>query len=121
MPTRLSLYPSADESVATPTLVSVRLDAPDAYVTIHDFADNETGFQVVATPHNANGPFVSALVNPIPGIDRSAVRTISGLTPGSIGLYQIDVQVPQNAPTGLQPVLIMQNDVSSQPANLPVQ
>lgn len=45
----------------------------------------------------------------------------SGLTPDSIGLFQINIQVPQNAPTGLQPVVITQNGVSSQSANLPVQ
>ena len=45
----------------------------------------------------------------------------SGLTPGSIGLYQIDVEVPVNAPSGLQPVVISENGVNSQPANLPVQ
>ena len=45
----------------------------------------------------------------------------SGLTPGSIGLYQIDVAVPANAPTGVQPVVITQNGVSSLPANLPIQ
>jgi uncharacterized protein (TIGR03437 family) len=45
----------------------------------------------------------------------------SGLTPGSIGLYQIDVQVPANAPAGMQSVVITQNGVSSQPGNLPVQ
>jgi uncharacterized protein (TIGR03437 family) len=44
----------------------------------------------------------------------------SGLTPGSIGLYQIDVQVP-GGPAGMQPVVITQNGVASQPANLPVQ
>lgn len=45
----------------------------------------------------------------------------SGLTPGSIGLYQINVTVPPNAPVGLQPVVIAQNGVSSVSANLPVQ
>ena len=45
----------------------------------------------------------------------------SGLTPGSIGLYQIDVVIPANAPSGLQPVVISENGISSQPANLPVE
>jgi len=45
----------------------------------------------------------------------------SGLTPGSIGLYQIDVTVPSNAPSGLQPVVITQNGIQAQIANLPVQ
>jgi uncharacterized protein (TIGR03437 family) len=45
----------------------------------------------------------------------------SGLTPGSIGLYQIDVVVPPNAPAGVQPLVIAQNGVWSAPANLPIQ
>lgn len=45
----------------------------------------------------------------------------SGLTPASIGLYQINVMVPSNAPAGLQPVVITQNGVASKPANLPLQ
>lgn len=45
----------------------------------------------------------------------------SGLTPGSIGLYQIDVVIPQDAPSGLQAVTITQNGVASQVAYLPVE
>jgi uncharacterized protein (TIGR03437 family) len=64
----------------------------------------------------------STLVKPTVTIGGLAADVLfSGLTPGSIGLYQIDVQVPANAPPGLQPVVITQNGVSSQPANLPVQ
>jgi minor extracellular serine protease Vpr len=64
----------------------------------------------------------STLVKPTVTIGGLAADVLfSGLTPGSIGLYQIDVQVPANAPPGLQPVVIAQNGVSSQPANLPVQ
>lgn len=45
----------------------------------------------------------------------------SGLSPSSIGLYQINVTVPAQAPSGLQSVVITINGVDSQPANLPVQ
>jgi minor extracellular serine protease Vpr len=51
----------------------------------------------------------------------NATVGFSGLTPGSIGLYQLNVTVPQNAPTGLQPVVITQGGVASQAANLPIQ
>jgi minor extracellular serine protease Vpr len=47
--------------------------------------------------------------------------SFSGLTPGSIGLYQLNVDVPQNAPTGLQPLVITVNGVRSVAANLPIQ
>jgi uncharacterized protein (TIGR03437 family) len=44
----------------------------------------------------------------------------SGLTPGAAGLYQINVRVPPAAPTGVQPVVVTVNGVSSRPASLPV-
>ena len=67
-------------------------------------------------------PLASTLVKPTVTIGGVAAQVLfSGLTPGSIGLYQIDVVVPPNAAPGLQPVVIAQNGVSSQPANLPIQ
>ena len=64
----------------------------------------------------------STLVQPTVTIGGVAANVLfSGLTPDSIGLYQIDVQVPANAPAGMQPVVITQSGVSSQPANLPIQ
>ena len=72
-----------------------------------------------ATPEQ---PYAQTLVTPTVTIGGVAAKVIfSGLTPGSIGLYQIDVVVPPNAPTGLQPVRIAQNGVTSQLDNLPVQ
>ena len=67
-------------------------------------------------------PLASTLVKPTVTIGGVAANVLfSGLTPDSIGLYQIDLEVPQNAPAGMQPVVITQNGVSSQPANLPIQ
>jgi len=68
-------------------------------------------------------PLADTLVKPTVTFGGVAAQQVlfSGLTPGSIGLYQIDVVVPSNAPAGMQPVVIAQNGVSSQPANLPIQ
>jgi minor extracellular serine protease Vpr len=76
-----------------------------------------------ATPEpTATQSLASTLVQPTVTLGSVPAKVVfSGLTPGSIGLYQIDVQVPQNAPSGLQSVVITQNGVSSQPANLPIQ
>jgi uncharacterized protein (TIGR03437 family) len=43
------------------------------------------------------------------------------LTPGSVGLYQVNVTVPGNAPTGNQPLVIALNGVNSQPVSVLVQ
>jgi minor extracellular serine protease Vpr len=45
----------------------------------------------------------------------------SGLTPGSVGLYQINVTVPSNTPVGTQPMVVSIGGVSSSPVNVPVQ
>ena len=66
-------------------------------------------------------PLASTLVKPTVTIGGVAAQVLfSGLTPGSIGLYQIDVVVPPGAPSGLQPVVVGQNGISSQPASLTI-
>lgn len=52
---------------------------------------------------------------------RQAQVLFSGLTPGAIGLYQLNVIVPPDAPTGLQPVVITVGGISAKTATLPVQ
>ena len=66
--------------------------------------------------------FATTAANPtvtIGGVN--APVSFSGLSPSSIGLYQINVTVPSQAPLGLQRVVITINGIDSQPANLPVQ
>ena len=45
----------------------------------------------------------------------------SGLSPGWVGLYQVNVDVPQDAPTGLQPIVVSIGGVDSKASVLPVQ
>ncbi len=45
----------------------------------------------------------------------------SGMTPGSVGLYQVHVNVPRDLPSGDQPVVITIGGVSSAPVNIPVE
>ena len=49
-----------------------------------------------------------------------AVVDFAGLTPGSAGFYQIDFQVPTNAPNGNLNVVVTQNGVMSNTTTLPV-
>lgn len=53
--------------------------------------------------------------------DRPAEVLFSGLAPGNVGLYQINVTVPADAPTGLQPVVVTIGGVSSKAVTLAVQ
>ena len=52
---------------------------------------------------------------------RPAEVVFSGLAPQFVGLYQVNVRVPQDAPTGLQPLVISTGGVDSKAAMLPVQ
>jgi uncharacterized protein (TIGR03437 family) len=45
----------------------------------------------------------------------------AGLTPGSVGLYQINFQVPSDAPSGNLPLIVSQGTAVSNTSNLPVQ
>ncbi len=67
-------------------------------------------------------PLSSTVLIPTVTVGGVAAKVLfSGLTPGSIGLYQLDVVIPTNAPVGVQPVVITQNGVHSVAANLPIQ
>jgi uncharacterized protein (TIGR03437 family) len=45
----------------------------------------------------------------------------SGMSPGWVGLYQVNVDVPSNAPTGLQPIVVSIGGVDSKASVLPVE
>ncbi|HYI97160.1 MAG TPA: S8 family serine peptidase [Bryobacteraceae bacterium] len=45
----------------------------------------------------------------------------SGMTPGAIGLYQINARVPAGAASGLQPLVVTANGIVSKTVNLPIQ
>jgi minor extracellular serine protease Vpr len=50
-----------------------------------------------------------------------ATVSFSGLAPFTVGLYQVNVTVPQSAGTGMQPVVITAGTVTSKPSNVFVQ
>jgi uncharacterized protein (TIGR03437 family) len=52
---------------------------------------------------------------------RDASVGFSGLAPYIVGLYQLNVTIPADAPTGIQPIVISVNGVVSKTANLPIQ
>ncbi len=49
---------------------------------------------------------------------QNATVQFAGLAPGFVGLYQIDVQVPANARTGLLPLVVSQSGVAGNTTNL---
>ncbi|MGI8989367.1 MAG: S8 family serine peptidase [Bryobacteraceae bacterium] len=64
-------------------------------------------------------PLASTRVTPSVTIaGRPAQVLFSGLAPGFVGLYQINVIVPSDAPTGAQPIVITTNGIDSKTSNL---
>ena len=45
----------------------------------------------------------------------------SGLAPFNVGLYQLNITVPADAPSGIQPVVVTANGIASKTTNLPIQ
>ena len=66
-------------------------------------------------------PLVTTLATPTVTIGgKNAPVGFSGMAPFIVGLYQINVTVPPDAPTGVQPLIVTINGIPSQTANLPV-
>jgi uncharacterized protein (TIGR03437 family) len=67
-------------------------------------------------------PLASTMATPTVSIGGVPAQVIfSGLTPGVVGLYQLNVIVPQNAPAGVQPLTLSIGGVDAKASMVPVQ
>jgi len=75
---------AADEPPAVPTLLSLRLEAPDAHVTFRDNADDEHGFLIVLRERDHPDRVAVQASTPtgVPGVGRESTHSLSGITPG---------------------------------------
>lgn len=83
------------------------------------------GLGPVSSPQ-ADGAVTTGLVNTTTPATvtiggQPATVEFSGLAPGFVGLYQLNVEVPAGIGTGLQPVVVSIGGVDSPAVNLPVQ
>jgi len=64
----------------------------------------------------------TTLVMPTASVGGVTAKVVfSGLAPGYAGLYQINVEIPDDAQPGLQPLAIMANGITANTVLLPVQ
>ena len=67
-------------------------------------------------------PLAETMSTPLVNIaDIPALVTFSGLAPGFVGLYQVNLQVPLGVPSGTQDVEIIINNVPSNTVTIAVQ
>ncbi|MCC6539931.1 MAG: S8 family serine peptidase [Bryobacterales bacterium] len=67
------------------------------------------------------GPLAETRTTPTVTIGgRPAQVLFSGLTPGSVGLYQINIIPAADTPTGLQPVVVTIGGIASKPVNIAI-
>lgn len=73
------------------------------------------------TGQQATGPLEPAVVQPTVTVDgQTAAVSFAGLTPGGIGLYQINFQVPPNARSGTLNLAVSQGDIAANTTTVPV-
>ena len=73
-------------------------------------------------PTQTVGTFQETVLTPIVFIGATPVQPVySGLSPGSTGLYQVNVQVPAGIAPGLQPLLMSEDLAHSNQVNIAVQ
>jgi len=68
-----------------------------------------------------SSPPANVIMQPIVTVaSQQAVIKFAGLTPGSVGLYQIDFQVPTSVSSGNLPLTVTQNGIAANTTSLPV-
>jgi len=113
------------EHAADGSLITAASPAkPGEYIVVYLVGMGPTAVPVVsgvASPSNpldttltADAPTITLNNEPVP------VVLFSGLTPTAVGLYQIDLQVPLNAPNGDLTLVVNQPGFPGQPVVLPV-
>jgi len=108
----------ADYSLVTPTSPA----QPGEHIIMYLVgmgATNPVVLSGAAAPSTA--PLASAVVQPTLTVGTlNALIYFAGLTPGAVGLYQIDFQVPPNASAGNLQVVVQQGTITANITTLPV-
>ena len=94
---------------------------PGQYVTIYLVGLGATDPPVAAGASSPADGLAHPLIAPTLNLNGNTVPIeFAGLTPGSVGLYQINFQVPADTPDGDLTLIVSQGGVDSNAATLPV-
>jgi uncharacterized protein (TIGR03437 family) len=104
------------------SLVSTASPAkPGEYLVIYLAGLGLTDTSVADGAASPSSPLAHPLVTPVLSLNGSNVPiAFVGLTPGFVGLYQMNFQVPPGTPNGNPPLLVSQSGVVSNSTTLPV-
>lgn len=92
---------AADEQIGPPTLQSVRLEPPSAFLTFKDNSAIETNFHIVLRERdNPDRIVAKANVLSVPGEGRVATRSIGGVPSGVALCAIIQSQIREEVPFG---------------------
>ena len=109
---------AANNQLVTPASPAV----PGEYVIVYGTGIGDLTILPTTGGPSPGNPPAKAKINPTATIGNvNAPVTFAGLTPGAVGLVQVNVTVPQNLPSGSTvPLIIDFNGSSSEPVNLAV-
>ena len=94
---------------------------PGEYVVIYLAGLGATNHAVADGAAAPDSPLSMPLTAPALTLNGASVTvSFAGLTPGAVGLYQINFQVPANAPNGDLQLVVSQSGVSGNTTILPV-
>jgi uncharacterized protein (TIGR03437 family) len=94
---------------------------PGEYVVFYLAGMGATDVPVATGAVTPGQPLIHPQITPVLTLNGAAIPfSFAGLTPGSVGLYQIDFQVPQNTPNGLAAIIVSQQGAVSNTVLLPV-
>ena len=94
---------------------------PGEYLVIYLSGLGQTNDMVADGAASPSSPLASPLVTPTLTLNGTSIPIyFSGLTPGYVGLYQMNFQVPPGTPNGDAQLVVSQNGVSGNSTILPV-
>jgi uncharacterized protein (TIGR03437 family) len=95
---------------------------PGEYIVLYLLGMGATDVSVASGNASPSSPFAHPQTAPIVTLGgRQIPPAFAGLTPGLVGLYQIDLQIPADMQGGNQVLIVSQGGQTSEPTILPIE